>query len=166
MKSGQQLLDSMMAQTKKSLSRVEEHLATLTLKSVLAGIPAAKSQRRSVDAMTNIDIAYIQNFGSPEANIPAREFLRPGIVNAQTKIVKALSLAGKAAFKGEDPDKYLHMAGLTAQASIKAKITDGPFTPLAASTVAARLVRGKKSDKPLIDTGQLRNSITYVLREN
>lgn len=157
---------TMMAQSKKSLEKIQERLEAATLKSVLVGIPAAEAQRDAESKMTNVDIAYIQNFGAPEANIPSREFMRPGVVNAQSKIVKALRLASQAAFKGEDPDKYLHMAGLVAQASIKAKLTDGPFLPLAASTVAARLRRGKKSDKPLIDTGQLRNSITYVIRDN
>lgn len=162
----QALLDQMMKQTRKSLGKIQERLEVATGKSVLVGIPASKAARDAESKMTNVDIAYIQNFGSPEANIPSREFMRPGVVKAQSKIVKALRLAGQAAFNGEAPDKYLHMAGLVAQASIKAKLTDGPFLPLAASTVAARLHRGKKSDKPLIDTGQLRNSINYVIRDN
>lgn len=162
----QALLASMMKQSKKSLDKIRLRLEEATLKSVLVGIPASKSARDVDSKMTNVDIAYIQNFGAPEANIPSREFMRPGIVNAQPKIVKALRLAGKAAFNGEDPDKYLHMAGLVAQAAIKKKITDGPFLPLAASTVAARLRSGKQSDKPLINTGQLRNAISYVIREN
>lgn len=162
----QAILDSMMKQSKKSLEKIGESLEMVTLKSVLVGIPAEKAARDAESKMTNVDIAYIQNFGAPEANIPSREFMRPGIADVQSKIVKALRLAGKAAFNGEDPDKYLNQAGLVAQAGIRAKITNGPFLPLAASTVAARMSRGKKSDKPLIDTGQLRNAITYVIREN
>jgi phage gpG-like protein len=160
------ILGDMLKQSKVALSKVEMKLHALALKSVLVGIPAAANNRKADESITNSQIAYIQNFGAPEINIPAREFMYSGIRNAQTRIVKALKLAGMASFNGGNPDTYLAQAGLVAQASIKAKITDGPFIPLAAGTVAARQSRGKKSDKPLIDTGQLRNAITYVIKDN
>ena len=53
--------------------------------------------------------------------------------------------------------------------AIKAKITDGPFEPLKPSTIAARKSKRKSRSnadiKPLIDTGALRNSISYVIRD-
>ena len=57
-------------------------------------------------------------------------------------------------------------AGLIAQNSVKATITAGEgFAPLAESTLAARKRRGVSRTKPLIDTGSLLNSITYVIRK-
>jgi hypothetical protein len=71
----------------------------------------------------------------------------------------------------------------TTQNAVRTKITDGPFAPLADSTLRARARRGRKgavaelksraqgnapnnaNAKPLIDTGQLRKSITYVVRK-
>lgn len=141
-------------------------LEILTKERVLVGIPASSEPRKEGGPLSNAEIAYIQNFGSPEKNIPAREFMYSGIKNAQEKIAKALRLAGQASLKGEDPDRYLSQAGLIAQRAIRAKIVDGPFDPLAKSTVEARVRRGKKSDKPLIDTGQMKNAITYVLRKD
>ncbi|MBX4298880.1 hypothetical protein K4H04_24285, partial [Mycobacterium tuberculosis] len=63
---------------------------------------------------------------------------------------------------------------------MRAKITEGPFVPLAAATLRARARRGRSgaakelasraagnapdnsNAKPLIDTGQYRQAITYV----
>jgi hypothetical protein len=48
---------------------------------------------------------------------------------------------------------------------VRAFITAGQgFAPLAAATLAARRRKGRTGTKPLIDTGQLRRAITYVLR--
>ena len=73
-------------------------------------------------------------------------------------------------------------AGLVAQNGIKDIITAGNFEPLALSTVRARAKRGSagalaeiqsrdagnapnsENTRPLIDTGQLRNSISFVIR--
>ncbi|MDD1617199.1 MAG: hypothetical protein LUQ28_12105, partial [Methylococcaceae bacterium] len=59
----------------------------------------------------------------------------------------------------------LTKAGIVAQNSVKATITKGEgFEPLAESTIKARQRKGFKGTKPLIRTGQLRNSITYIVK--
>jgi len=59
----------------------------------------------------------------------------------------------------------LTKAGIVAQNSVKAAITKGEgFAPLADATVKARQRKGFKGTKPLIRTGQLRNSITYIVK--
>jgi hypothetical protein len=55
-------------------------------------------------------------------------------------------------------------AGLIAESSVRKKINEGPFEPLAPKTLQERKRRGRTGEKPLIDTGQLRNSVTYVIR--
>jgi hypothetical protein len=49
---------------------------------------------------------------------------------------------------------------LRAQAAVKNKVVTGPFEPNKPATIAR-----KGSDRPLIDTAQLLNSITYVVRK-
>jgi len=48
---------------------------------------------------------------------------------------------------------------------VKAKISSGPFKKLADATLAARRRRGRTGTKPLQDTDQLLNSVTYVMRK-
>ncbi|MCY1454324.1 hypothetical protein D9M71_713820 [compost metagenome] len=55
----------------------------------------------------------------------------------------------------------LEQMGNLAEGHVKQEITDGDFAANAASTIAA-----KSSDKPLIDTGALRQSIRYVIDDS
>lgn len=97
-----------------------------------------------------------------------RPFLEPGIVKAKDDIAAQMKKAGKAALNGKpaDIEKAMMSAGLIAQRSAQAIISDGEgLAPLAESTLASRRSRGRSGDKPLLDTGQLRNSIVYVIRK-
>ena len=63
-------------------------------------------------------------------------------------------------------EKAFTKAGLVAQASVRATLTAGEgFEPLSESTLKAREAKGFKGTKPLIRTGQLRNSYTFVVRK-
>ena len=147
-------------------------LNALTHNDVLVGVPEKTAGRKTQGKrqMNNATLAYIHDNGSPLAHIPQREFLRPGIKNAQQDIVKYLEGAGKAALNGKEQTigKYLDAAGLTAQKSIRRKIQTGPFTPLKAATVKARKRKhpSRKNTRvtPLIDTGSMLASISYVIR--
>lgn len=153
-----------------NLPALGRSLANLTDQQVLAGVPAEKTQRdvedRVIPEITNAALAYIHNFGSPTQNIPPREFMYSGIANVKDEVTVHMSRAAQAALTGDKTlvDRHLHAAGLTAQNGIRRKITTGPFAPLAASTLAARRRRGHTGTRPLIDTGQLRASISYVIR--
>ena len=58
-----------------------------------------------------------------------------------------------------------HAAGLIAQNSVRRTLTTAAYRPLSERTLAERRARGRTGTKPLIDTGQYRNSITYVVRD-
>lgn len=145
---------------------VLKSVIAMTRNRVLVGVPSAKAAREADDAhgadreINNAALAYIHDNGAPEAGIPARPFMRPGIENAKPAIIKGFKEAGQAALSGQHDRvvKMLNRIGLTAQSAIQEKITDGPFVPLKPETIER-----KGSDKPLIDTGQLRKSITYVV---
>ncbi len=100
--------------------------------------------------------------------LPPRPFLEPGIKNAQDDITASMKKAANAALSGKpaDVDKAMNAAGLKAQSAAQSIISNSEgLAPLADSTLASRRSRGRTGDKPLEDTGQLRNSITYVLRK-
>lgn len=141
---------------------------------------------------SNATIGYIQEFGDDERNIPPRPFLVPGVRSAQDEIVKHLRKAGENAFDrdfGSVTAQFVR-AGTVAASAVQQRITDGPFAPLRERTIKARAARGRKGAKqylkllgegtpkqvldtlgdqalvkPLIDTGALRRSITYVVKD-
>lgn len=149
---------------------LKKSLAALTKRQVLVGVPQAQAQRKQGNnRVNNAALAYIHDNGSPQQNIPQREFLRPGIKNSQEQIALRFKQTARKALNGnlEDIEKGLTGAGLIAQKSIRKKITDGPFAPLKPATIKARTRRhkGRNSIKvtPLIDTGQLRQAINFVI---
>lgn len=139
----------------------------LATKQVMVGVPAEKGTRSESGSINNAALAYIHDNGAPEAGIPPRPFMRPGIEAKKDEIAKRLRETAEAALDGrpEIVDRKLNAVGLIGQAAIRAKINEGPPPPLAAPTIAARQSRGRTGTKPLIDTGQLRNAINYVLRK-
>lgn len=152
------------------LPELLRNLKRLEMKTVLVGVPADESERKEVsqDEMNNATLLYIHEHGSPLNNIPARPSLDPGIKNGKDRIIKYFRKAAEDMLISGDQrkvDQSLHSAGMVAQNSIRAVINSGVPPELAESTLAARRRRGRTGTKPLIDTGQLRNSITYVLEE-
>lgn len=141
--------------TKKFL----QGLSAMTSKHVFVGVPASTSTR-SEDSETNAAIAYVQEFGSPAKNIPPRPFMFTGLRNAKPKTDALLKTAD-----GKNIGQVLTKVGLVAVSSIKAALTAGEgFEPISQITIWQRERKGFKGRKPLIATGQLRNSIKFEVR--
>lgn len=138
-------------------------MAAVAQRDVLVGIPAGEQRD---DGPTNAEIGYQNEFGSPANNIPARPHLIPGVAAVQDRAVARLTQAASAAATGRmsDAERHLHAAGLIAQSSVRRTLTTAAYRPLSERTLAERRARGRTGTKPLIDTGQYRNSITYVVR--
>lgn len=162
---------------------------------VLVGIPASTTDR-SDGKLNNATIGMIMEKGSPGANIPARPWLEPGIESGRERIVKTYETAVRHAYKTGDLSQISHSherAGAEAVDSVKRYMRDsGHFAPLKPGTIAARArqrgTRRRKSEtkylgliasgmapglaqnvagiRPLINTGQLLGSVTYVIRPN
>lgn len=153
-------------------SEIPKAVALLLSQAVLVGVPAVKTERQpdpktgKKPDVTNSLLAYIHNYGSPAQNIPARPFLEPGIQDAKDEITTQFEAAGKAAFSGDANGVLvsLNRAGLKAQLGVQNKIRRGPFAPLDPSTLAARRRKGRTGTKPLIDTAQMLQHISYVVR--
>lgn len=106
---------------------------------------------------------YLQEHGSPLWKSPPRPVLEPAIQDKKEWIAEQL---GKAATAGLDGDKKrfregLHRAGETAENAARDWFTNprNGWKPNSAETVER-----KGSNKPLIDTDQMRKSITHVVR--
>jgi hypothetical protein len=157
--------------TKDRLLGVLRDVHAMAASQVLIGIPESEDERNQRDAdgspLGNAAIGYIQETGSPANNLPARPFLVPGVELALKPATAALKSGAKKVLDGESGagEKAMHVAGLIAQNAVRAKINSGVPPALAESTLAGRRRRGRTGTTPLIDTGQVRNAITYVIRE-
>ena len=158
--------------TRDLLDGVVQSIKTMGEKRVLIGIPRPKASRKG-DDIGNAALGYIHETGSGARNIPARPFLVPGVREAEPEVLKILKDAARQSVsfaKGTVDkgavDRGLNAAGLVAQATVKRTLRDGTdFRPLSHATLAARRRKGFMGEKPLVRTGQLLNSITYVIRD-
>lgn len=150
-------------------------IKALEKQDVYVGIPESHDERKpeqdangksEASSITNAAIGRIAELGSPKANIPQRKWLQPSIEGAAARINKQLEKAADAALDGraDDVRKAYEKAGLIAQNAARARVNSGIEPALAKATLAARRRRGRTGTKPLVDTAQFRNAITYVIR--
>lgn len=139
-------------------------VSELSKTDVLVGVPHGQA-RTDGDGMTNAAIGYLLETGSPAMNLPARPHLIPGIEEVQDVIAEKLTWAVDAALTGNTKRMYFYLesAGMKATMNVKRFINRGEFASLAPLTLKMRKARGRKSEKPLVDTAQYRNSHTYVV---
>jgi hypothetical protein len=180
--------------TKDNVAKIFKSMAELTGKAVYVGIPEAEAPRDEEPEMNNARLGYIHEFGSPKVNIPARPFLIPGVQNVEAETAAELKKAADAALAGDSKlaDQHLNRTGIIAANEVKRVINSNIPPPLKPRTIADRYKnRGTKTRRDneilylklidqgmdpgaaqdeagiiaLIDTGQLRNSITYVVKK-
>lgn len=154
---------------KDNFPALQKLLKQLPLKSVFVGVPANTSEAREGEPINNATIAYIQQNGSPANNIPARPFMTIGMDEAKLPATKQLESAAKKFFKSRDMtdiEQGLGKAGFVAENAIKRAINSNIAPALAPATIASRNRRGRTGTNTLVDTGALRNSIRYVIRES
>ena len=147
------------------LEDILDAIDTLMTKEVLVGIPHGEARPDS--EMTNAQIGYIQETGSPAMNLPPRPFLAPGVELIQDKVALHLTKAIDAALARKPAVVLtnLNRAGMVAQNSVRLYFVGGNFAPLSEATIRQRLAKGRTGTNPLIDTQQLRKSVTYVIKK-
>lgn len=141
----------------RGLMALSRRLAKLN-KRVLIGVPAGKSEE---DGASMALVAAVNEFGSPDRGIPERPFLRAGIRENYPRITRLNVRTLREVAEGTmTADTALNLLGEVTAGGVKAKIAEGGFVANAPSTIKA-----KGSDKPLIDSGALRQSITYLVED-
>ena len=146
-----------------SLAKMRASLKTIAQKRVLVGVPEDHGQRQSGEA-TNAQLVYLHTHGSPLQGIPARPIIEPALAAADNKqlITKQLGEAARAALDHQPnvTSQHLNQAGLLGANAAKRWFTDdrNGWAPNSPATAAR-----KGSDRPLIDTGQMRRAITFLV---
>lgn len=151
------------------VKKVADSMRALVENQVLVGVPQEKAPRKS-EPITNAQLGYIHENGAPEANIPARPHLVPGVKNSKNEWEPRLLDATKASFEGNQNRviNNLNAAGLLAVSAVRLRIQSNIPPPLSQSTIDNRKRRTKNKGNlftALIDTGNFIKSFTYVLRK-
>lgn len=185
--------DTGVRMTVDRLAALKDDLRLLASVEVLVGVPAGTTERDEPGEPTNATLAYIHDNGAPEANIPARPFMQPGIESAREQITEKLAQTMRATLRGGGAAKIeqgLAQTGIIAAVAIQNTIAEGVPPPLSERTLRERMKSKRKNGagarkgaaieldrrwdgqapsvefaKPLNDTGGLRNSITYAIRK-
>jgi len=149
--------------TVDNLAQFEAAINLLQKKQVLAGVPEAKTRRSG--PINNATLARIHDKGSPSQNIPARPFMEPGIKSVSVKIEQKLLSAGQAVLEGDSvkTEKRLEEVGLIAQNGLRAMVNSNIQPALKPATLASRRRRGRTGTRTLVDSSQMRSSLTYVV---
>ena len=106
----------------------------------------------------NATKAAINEYGT--SKIPQRPFMRTAVSRHGKSWGEKSAKAVQSVMKGMPISQVTELVGMQMKADISSTLTNGPWTPNAPSTIAK-----KGSSRPLIDTGELRASITYKVEK-
>jgi hypothetical protein len=178
---------------KDNVGKVFKAIEDLVGKQVLIGIPDSGQNNRDEGPLNNATIGYLMETGIPSRNVPARPFLVPGVHKSRAQSLYQLKAAAAAALSGDKAKMMqgLNRAGIAASNEVKHTINSNIPPPLSPATIRNRH-RGRETKRreseqvyadlvhkgvdpgaaqnevgivALVNTGQLRNSITYVVRD-
>lgn len=124
-------------------------------KAVYVGFPAEFNEKvEGSDNFNLASLAAVLEFGNER--IPSRPFLRQTLAENQEKYTE---LFVKLFESGVSIDQIYEQIALIAQGDVQQNIVNGKWTANAPSTI-----KRKKSSKPLIDTGKLRQSVRGIVK--
>lgn len=130
-------------------------------KEVVVGVTRATAGRGQTGEINNAELLAVHEFGTKDGRVPERAPIRSSMSNNRDAYVKSHADNLRKVVRDEMPfEKSLDLLGLRAAADVQQNIRDGDLLPLAQSTIDR-----KGSSTPLIDTGNLRQSITHEVRD-
>ena len=138
-------------------AKIERELRAARKLVALVGIPNDAKRHEDNPNIGLAEIAFIMEKGSTVNKIPPRPFMQQTRIMNEKKVAglskKYLSAISTGKMSAMDAIKKL---GASYEGAMKRIFIAGTFAPDAPATA-----RRKKSSKPLIDTGLLRQSIKY-----
>lgn len=127
---------------------------------VKVGIMGRKNGRKDAEGLTNADVGFIHEFGT--SKIPKRSFLRMPIFQHSEDILAMVKKAGALKkLKAGLIIQVLADLGIACENVILRAFDSAGWGSWAPNTPAT--IRRKGSSAPLIDTGQLRRSISSAV---
>ena len=108
--------------------------------------------------LTLLEVAALHEFGAPGAGIPQRSFIRAGVDENLERIQTIQRTLGRQVLGGIELPVALDRLGAKVAAMLQNRISAGIEPPNSPETIER-----KGSSKPLVDTGQLKASITWLV---
>ncbi len=127
---------------------------------VKVGVLASKGgdAKHADTDLTMVELMAVHEFGSVDGRIPDRAPIRLTFETTEEEFKPFIAnLAKQVVTNGMPVEKALALLGQKGAAEVKKTITQSDLPPPLSPVTIAR----KGSDRPLVDTGQLVNSVTY-----
>lgn len=131
----------------------------------VARSPSGKGHRvkGTTVTLTNAELGLVHELGSITRGIPARSFLRMPIALKSKEILKAAFIGAPELLRKGNIKAILGNLGKACEVWIQTAFATGGFGNWAPDKTATKNRKG--GDSPLIDTGQLRRSVTSKVDE-
>ena len=144
-----------LAESLRALGKARVRVGVLADAPKKTGTRTGKRGRQIQQAATLAEVAAAHEFGTDK--IPQRSFIRATVdLKAAVIAAEQEKLAAQVMDSKITPEVAMERLGAAVQGMVQTRIAEGIGPALAPATVAR-----KGSDKPLVDTGQLRSSVTY-----
>ncbi|WDN61703.1 hypothetical protein [Xylella fastidiosa] len=144
----------------KTWKALAQRLHAMAQRCVVVGIPAAHNARTE-DGIGSAGLLAVHELGAPERGIPERSVVRRSISEHQDNYVALHRQHLRAVLRDAmSVETALDTLGAVAAGDVQATIRHADLPPLRQQTI-----RRKGSSAPLIDTGQMLQSITYEVRD-
>lgn len=125
---------------------------------VTVGVQGSKAEADH-GGLTVGELAAIHEFG---LGVPERSFLRAWFDQNSVQVQNDLRAATRQILLGRlTPERAAEVLGLRLAGQIQTFIADGHVKP----ALSQQTIRRKGSSVPLIDTGQLRSAISYIVQK-
>lgn len=148
--------------------RVVRTVTSMGKQTVKVGVVGSESQNEvEGEGITLARLAGVHEFGAAIQMpwgvlvIPERSFIRASIAEQGNYADVIAKLIASVVDGKRTEEQALNLLGARASSDMQKRIARGIPPPNAETTIAR-----KGSDKPLIDTGQLRQSITWLVVSN
>jgi len=142
----------------KDFAKLKKELAELEKLQVRVGFQRGDTNDEGVDL---VDIAVWNELGTErdgKVHIPSRPFLRQSVENNEEKIKAFAQKQLKGLGDTTTAKQVLQRLGIFQKGLVQETINNGDFIKNAPATVAR-----KKSAQPLVNTGQLIQSVNFVI---
>ena len=150
----------------KALSKLIKAVDFVKANSLYVGIPQDDTKRKS-GGITNAELLFIHTYGSQKKHIPARPVIEPAIEANKDILCNYFKKAITYAANGYSREAMaqLHKTGMKAQNICRAWFVDprNGWPPNSLAVQRRKLAKKATIPRPLIDTAQMKNSITYVI---
>ena len=145
--------------TQNMFKAYENQIKTFKKSVIKIGLPEKVANNPHDDSVLTVaQVGRIHEYGVPEKNIPKRSFIREPIIDNQKNIKKLIKKKFEEVSQNRTSSlKALNQLGLYGQGLSQKSFTNNNWDSLNPATIKAK--NGKSN--PLINTGQLRQSITY-----